>query len=99
MDDIMIIADEKVHIKTNMSCPTTAINLYLTRKICIITRWQPRNFFRNLYFLYLKASEHKWVNSNYILYGVNSLRLGGHQLMLTSNTHKRKINGKRKHFL
>ena len=30
---------------------------------------------------YMVASEPKWVNSNYILYGVNSLRLGGHYII------------------
>ena len=36
----------------------------------------------------LKASEPKWVNSNYNLYGVNSLRLGGLRLMYLITSRK-----------
>ena len=35
-----------------------------------------------IYIKYMKASEPKWVNSIYTLYGVNSLRLGGLNILL-----------------
>ena len=49
-----------------------------------------RNFlsFKNFYYspplTNMKASEPKWVNSNYSLYGVNSLRLGALQIIIIS---------------
>ena len=47
--------------------------------LVIMTRSQWNYLFRK----YLEVWESKWVNSNYILYGVNSLRLGGLHLSAT----------------
>ena len=35
----------------------------------------------------LEAPEPKWYNSNYIEYGVNSLRLGGHHFIYFKSTN------------